>query len=68
MYEYPKASSNALEHNTLTKQVIDFQAQFKEGNARLTVQLMNFLKQWLTDHILGSDKEYAPFLKSKGLK
>ena len=68
MYEYPKSEAHMKEHTNLATQVIDFQTQFKTGNARVTVQLLNFLKDWLTNHILGSDKEYGPFLKSQGLR
>ncbi len=28
---------------------------------------MAFLKDWLQDHIMGSDKKYAPFLNGKGV-
>ena len=34
----------------------------------LTLEVMNFLKDWLTGHILGVDKKYAPFFAAKGLK
>jgi hemerythrin len=29
---------------------------------------MEFLKNWLTDHIMGSDQKYKPFLNAKGIK
>jgi hemerythrin len=29
---------------------------------------MEFLKEWLSGHILGVDKKYEPFFQAKGLK
>jgi hemerythrin len=28
---------------------------------------MNFLKDWLSNHIMNSDKKYGPFLTGKGV-
>jgi len=33
----------------------------------VNVDLLNFLKSWLQNHILGTDKKYAPFLNGKGV-
>ena len=33
----------------------------------ISIEVMNFLKDWLSNHILGSDKRYGPFLNGKGL-
>jgi len=29
---------------------------------------MDFLKPWLSNHIMGSDKKYTPFLNAKGVR
>jgi hemerythrin len=49
-------------------QVTDFRKGFGDGRMSLTLEVMNFLKDWLTGHILGVDKKYAPFFAAKGLK
>jgi len=33
----------------------------------ITLEVMNFLKDWLSHHILSVDKKYAPFLNEKGI-
>ncbi len=65
---YPQTAAHKQEHQELVKQVLAFQADFKAGKSTLSNELMQFLKQWLMTHILGSDKAYVPFLHSKGVK
>ena len=66
-FSYPDYVLHKIEHDKLTKQVTDFQEQYEAGNATLSIEIMQFLKDWLSDHILGTDKKYVEFLHSKGL-
>jgi hemerythrin len=66
---YPDAAAHRVEHGNLCKQVLDIQQKYKTGvTATLSLEVMNFLKTWLINHIQGSDKKYGPFLNSKGLQ
>jgi len=65
---YPDATDHRKEHDDLKTKVLSFQKEFDAGKATVSNDLMNFLKNWLQGHILGSDKKYAPFLTSKGVK
>jgi len=67
-YAYPGFALHKAEHDKLTKQVTDFQEQFAAGRAMLSIELMQFLKDWLNGHILGTDQKYTGFLSSKGLR
>jgi len=51
--------AHKAEHDKLTKQVVDFQREFREGKIALSISLLNFLKTWLTEHIMGTDKKYS---------
>jgi hemerythrin len=64
---YPDYLAHKAEHEGLTKTVLDFQHKFESNEVGLTVDVMNFLKDWLTKHIQGSDKKYGPFLNAKGV-
>jgi hemerythrin-like metal-binding protein len=64
---YPETDSHKAKHVDLTNQVIDFLKKFQDGAANVTPDLMAFLKNWLSDHILGTDKKYAPYLNAKGV-
>lgn len=67
-HRYPKYIVHKSEHEELTKTVLDFQSKFQEDEVGLTVEVMDFLKTWLSQHILGSDKKYTPFLNAKGVR
>ncbi|MCD4718683.1 MAG: bacteriohemerythrin [Desulfobacula sp.] len=64
-YGYPEKTDHMKIHKELVNQVVDFKIQFDEGNAALTMDLMNFLTDWLKNHIMKIDKEYVAFLKGK---
>ncbi len=64
---YPEYAGHKTQHEQLTKTVIEFQGRFEKNEVGLTVEVMDFLKNWLSKHILGTDKKYVPFLNSKGV-
>ena len=64
---YPAFPAHKKEHEALTKKVADLSERFSRGEAIISADTMTFLKNWLYDHIVGSDKKYAPFLNSKGV-
>jgi hemerythrin len=55
---YPGFVTHKLEHDKLTKKAITLQKSYIEGKAPLTMDILNFLKDWLTNHIEGIDKKY----------
>jgi len=65
---YPDAADHKEKHQKMTSKVLALQAQFEQGKATMTIDVMDFLQQWLDKHILGTDKKYVPFLKSKGVQ
>ena len=64
---YPDFVSHKQEHDRLTAKVLQFQHDFNAGGIVLTYEILNFLRDWLQGHILGTDKKYAPFLQAKGV-
>lgn len=65
---YPASASHKEEHLKLIDQVLDYKNDFAKGDLTLSTDLMIFLKDWLRNHILGVDKKYTEFLKSKGVE
>lgn len=66
-YEYPGYRSHRDDHDDLARQVLDFKDRFEAGKAVLSMELMKFLTEWLTNHILGADRDYTAFLNEKGV-
>lgn len=66
-YNYPENRLHTEAHNVLIAKVKALQADFSSGKAILTMDVMTFLKEWLTGHIMGSDKKYSEYLNSKGV-
>ncbi len=66
---YPEAARHKKEHDDLVKRVLEIQQKYEQsGPGILTIQVMNFLKDWLTNHILGSDMRYSDHLIAKGVR
>ena len=61
--KYVNIASHMAEHAGLTKQVLDFKNRFDRGEAILSIDLMEFLRDWLSKHILESDMQYVSALK-----
>ena len=58
-YAYPRIAEHMAEHTNLTKQVLDFKTRFESGTISLSVELMEFLRNWLSAHISGSDRAFV---------
>ncbi len=67
IFDYPDAEMHQVHHDKLKQEVSSFQKKFA-GGAVIDIELMNFLRKWLTHHIMMDDKKYTPFFLEKGLK
>jgi len=54
---YPELEEHKIEHKALIKEVADFLVKRAEDNNFDSFELLLFLKEWLIDHILQSDKK-----------
>ncbi|MFZ5805579.1 MAG: bacteriohemerythrin [Verrucomicrobiota bacterium] len=67
-FNYPDTEAHKEEHRALVQQVSDFKKQFDSGTVGLSVQIMEFLSNWLKKHIQGTDKKYSACFNANGLK
>lgn len=64
-HHYPGWEDHKKQHNDLAMQLLNLQISFAKGETEVSQEMMKFLNEWLINHILVSDKEYATFLRSK---
>lgn len=67
IFNYPDYDTHKKHHEDLTHQVLDIQAKVLSGEKKVDLELLNFLRAWLTNHIMGEDKLYTPFFLNQGL-
>ena len=65
-WNYPEATEHIVIHAKLRQQVFEFRQQVHEKNAcALATELAEFLRNWLSNHILIEDRKYGEFLRKK---
>ena len=67
-FGYPDAEGHKKEHAVFVQKIKEFKEGFETGKVTLTIEVMNFLSDWLLKHIKGTDKKYTKFFNEKGLK
>jgi hemerythrin-like metal-binding protein len=66
-YEFPYLNSHKAEHANFSKEVFDIKKRFDSGETIMTTEVLSFVKNWVNDHIIGTDKNYTTFLRNKGV-
>ena len=61
---YAELAAHQAQHRNLTKQVLELRDRFAAGKMTVTMEMMQFLKNWLANHILGADMRYSKELVS----
>jgi len=64
-YNYPAYAAHKKEHEDLIHKVVDYLSQLDSGKTVLPSQIIQFLKEWIVNHIGQSDKKYGPFFNEK---
>ena len=67
-YGYPQTPAHKELHEKFVNQVLEFEAALLSGKAKVTMDVMQFLKDWLVQHIQGEDRKYTSFLNSHGVR
>jgi hemerythrin len=61
-YVYPGMFEHKDEHESLLKQAADLSNDFQNGDHSVPANSLPFLKTWLADHIMGTDKKMGEYL------
>jgi len=61
-YDYPDTEAHKQQHNDLLNKVIELKTDWEAGKAEIGQEVLDFLVDWLKNHILGTDQAYTEFL------
>jgi len=64
VHNFPFTKEHKRMHEGFIRKVNDLKNKFEDGQP-VTFRLISFMKQWLTDHILDADREFAALVRSK---
>jgi len=65
-YEY--THYHVSEHKLFVKKIYEYQKEFQAGKLEVSYNIMNFLRDWLINHIMVSDMKYVDVFKRNGIK
>ncbi len=64
---YPGLPEHREEHERLIQEVFELNARYEAADAEITSETMEFLKQWLLDHILSEDMKLREYFERRGI-
>ncbi|HIJ96697.1 MAG TPA: bacteriohemerythrin [Desulfuromonadales bacterium] len=65
---YPEETQHKALHKKLLDQVTELIGTFNAGEPLIAKDVINFLQDWLINHIKGVDQRYGPHLNRNGIK
>ncbi|MCU0754289.1 MAG: bacteriohemerythrin [Xanthomonadales bacterium] len=68
VYGYEAAHDHAAGHAAFVRMLEQFESRQTGGDAAVARELLDFLKHWLSDHILVEDVAYAKVLIPRGAR
>lgn len=62
-YAYPDLEQHKGEHNKFIEKLEGFKKDFHNNKITISLEVLNFLKDWLLNHIQISDRKYADHVR-----
>lgn len=66
-YGYSGHFEHINQHNDFVKKMQEYHNSVSMGNFMFTIDLKNYLKNWLINHIQTIDKKFSVYLTSRGV-
>lgn len=64
---YPKLSEHKEEHALFTSRIVEFQSKYRR-NESVSVEVLWFLCNWVTHHILETDAKFGQFIEIQNIR
>lgn len=65
---YAELASHVAQHRAFTTRIREFSQAYQSGAGALSVEMLDFLKNWLSQHILAADQRYTSALNQQGIR
>ncbi len=65
---YPGLPEQKAAHQAFISKVRAFQADVQAGRAAVSEDILSFLRDWLLNHIMRSDRQYGKHLNAQGIR
>jgi hemerythrin-like metal-binding protein len=66
--EYSWINAHVAVHRQFVREIKAFSQDFQSGAAPISVEMLEFLRNWLAQHIMGTDHQYAATLNEFGIR
>ncbi len=66
-HQYPDYAEHKTEHDAFARTILEFEVDYQQGLSEPSQELLQYLKEWIVTHILGTDKKYESFFREKGV-
>ena len=67
-FNYQGSAEHITEHQNFIKKIAVLKSELNSGKMILTIELLNFLRDWIEHHILVIDKKYSECFRQNGLQ
>ncbi len=67
-FDYPECDLHSKEHYHFFNKTLAYFDRVVNGDYHISSELLEYLKQWLVNHIQVSDRQYIDCFKKNGLK
>lgn len=65
---YADLVAHMAKHREFTARIRDFSTQYASGAVALSVEILDYLKNWLSQHIMATDQRYSSTLNAFGIR
>ncbi len=64
-FGYPDKDAHMAAHKVFVSKINELIERNNKGELGISISVLNFLMDWITNHIMKTDMQYVPFFKGK---
>jgi len=65
VHGYNGYEEHKKEHERFVDEIKKYKGKFESGDSKTSIEVAQFLKDWLINHIMKTDQQYAPYLQER---